>query len=373
MNDNKKVIVAISGGVDSSVAAWLLLRDGYEVIGATLIMHDHADKAVADAAAVCAQLKIPHHVLDERQRFAATVVEPFVSEYLNGRTPNPCLFCNPELKFSRILELANELNAPFMATGHYVRVQKHPRSGRLALARSPAGQKDQSYFLYRLTQEQLERLLLPLSGYQKPSVRELAREAGLQTAGEAATADLPDSQDVCFIQSDYVDFLEQYSRRHPQWQTALKELSLPGPVIDCRTGKEIGRHAGLIRFTPGQRRGIETSSIERLYTLGRDPQRRALLVGGREEAARTYFEIDNVAFMGIAETEPELKLDCRIRNTPASSPGYVRALGKGRYAVELEKPVHAPAPGQSAVFYEEGVIALGGVISGVNTGCPFSK
>lgn len=360
--DSKRVVVAMSGGVDSSVAAWLLLREGYAVDGVTLRLHDHADQAVADAAAVCAQLGIPHHVLDRRDRFAEAVIEPFVRAYLGGRTPNPCLECNPSLKFRLVLALADELGAQWMATGHYVRIVRHPRSGRLALARSPAGQKDQSYFLYRLEQAQLARLLLPLAGATKPQVRELARTAGLQTAASRLSADQPDSQDICFIQTDYVDFLRQYAATHPEWEDAFSRLARPGPVIDA-SGREIGRHPGLIHFTPGQRRGFETRSIDRLYVLGSDPARAALRVGQREDAACRTFEIENLAFSGLAEADSDLLLDCRIRNTPASVPGRVIPLAGGRCRVELETPVHAPAPGQSAVFYEDGVIVFGGVIS----------
>ena len=354
----------MSGGVDSSVAAWLLQRDGYEVIGATLRLHEHAGPAVADAAAICAQLGIPHRVLDWRGRFAERVVEPFVREYLSSRTPNPCLFCNPMLKFRAMVDLADELDARWVATGHYVRIVHHPRSGRLALARSPAGQKDQSYFLYRLEQGQLNRLLLPLSGFHKPEVRALARTAGLQTSALASAADQPDSQDICFIQTDYADFLQQYARTHPEWQQAFARLSRPGPVIDC-SGCVIGHHPGLINFTPGQRRGFETRGIERVYVLGSDPARGALLVGSKADAACSTFVIENLAYSGLAAVDPNLRLACRIRNTPAATYGRVQPLPDGSFQVDLEAPVHAPAPGQSAVFYEDDVIVFGGVIRAI--------
>lgn len=361
--NQKRVVVAMSGGVDSSVSAWLLREAGYEVIGATLRLHDRADKAVHDAASICEQLGIDHFVLDWRDAFDRLVLQPFAADYLSGRTPNPCIFCNPEIKFRAMLELADTLGAARIATGHYVRVSRHPLTGRLAFSRARHGQKDQSYFLYRLTQEQLGRLLLPISELEKPQVRAIAREAGLKVGGDRLSAEVADSQDICFIETDYVTFLRDYAVRKPEWLEALKHMDSPGPVLDP-DGVTIGSHSGLLRFTPGQRRGFETRSIERHYVLGTDPGRNALIVGTREQAATDRFIIENLAFSGFASVDPTLRLDCRIRNTATATAGTVHPLSDNRWLVTLEKPVHAPAAGQSAVFYDGDIIVFGGLIVG---------
>lgn len=361
--NQKRVVVAMSGGVDSTVSAWLLRESGYEVIGATLRLHDRAEKAVQDAAAICEQLGIDHHVLDWRDTFERLVLQPFASDYLSGRTPNPCIFCNPEIKFRAMLELADSLGAAHIATGHYVRVLRHPQTGRQAFARARHGQKDQSYFLYRLTQEQLGRLILPISELEKPQVRAIAREAGLKVGGDQLSAETADSQDICFIDSDYVVFLREYARKKPEWLDALTRMDRPGPVLDPE-GVRIGTHAGLLHYTAGQRKGFETQSIERHYVLGSDPGRNALIVGTREQAAIDRFIIENLAFSGFAEVIPTMRLDCRIRNTATATAGTVHPLSDNRWLVTLEKPVHAPAAGQSAVFYDGDIIVFGGVIVG---------
>jgi len=361
--NQKRVVVAMSGGVDSSAAAWLLRESGYEVIGATLRLHHRADKAVDDAAAVCEQLGIVHHVLDWRETFDQLVLHSFASDYLSGRTPNPCIFCNPEIKFRAMLELADSLGAARIATGHYVRVTSHPHTGRLAFARAKHGQKDQSYFLYRLTQDQLGRLILPISELEKPQVRAIAREAGLRVGGDRLSAEVADSQDICFIDTDYVTFLREYARQKPEWLDALTRMDRPGPVVNP-DGVPIGSHAGLLHYTVGQRKGFETRSIDRLYVLGSDPGRNALIVGTHEQAATDRFVIDNLAFSGFTEVNPSVRLDCRIRNTATATAGTVHPLSDQRWLVTLEKPVHAPAAGQSAVFYDGDIIAFGGVIAG---------
>ncbi len=359
---SKKVVLAMSGGVDSSVSAWLLKQQGYSVLGVTYRLHDLADKAVADASAVCRQLGIPHVVLDLRKRFERDVLEPFTAGYLQGRTPNPCVVCNPVLKFQVLLEQAERWSADHIAMGHYARVVRHPETQLPAIARSPAGQKDQSYFLYRLTRAQLERLIFPVSGLMKDEVRQLAREAGLFVSGSFPVAETPDSQDICFIDTDYAHFLNEYAATHPKWQQPFARLSEPGVVIGT-DGQEIGRHQGLLHYTPGQRKGFETRSIDRLYVVGRDASANTLVVGDRDKVATDTFTIEDVVFSGLDSVNPDRRLDCRIRNTATATPGRVNRMPDGRYRVTLERKVHAPAPGQSAVFYDGDIIAFGGVIS----------
>jgi len=354
----KKVIVGMSGGVDSAAAAALLLEAGYSVTGVTLQLWQApsvppTEDTAEDARAIAAALGIPLVTVDLRERFYQQVVQRFVDDYANGKTPNPCVTCNPTLKFEALLEAADQAGARWIATGHYARVKQQPaaadRPAAAELWRAASYRRDQSYMLYRLTQRHLTRLLLPLGDIQdKARVRALARQWKLPSAEQ------PDSQDLCFLRGgDYRTLLERMAAEH------LK----PGPILD-ESGKRLGEHRGLPRYTIGQRSGLGIAANERLYVLALDHERNALIVGPAERLERSSCTLEAVTF--VAETPPaqEFPAAVRIRYRAPLVPATITLLTGNRAQVALTIPQRGIAPGQSTVFYQDDQVLGGGIIAG---------
>lgn len=337
-----RVLVAMSGGVDSSVAALLLREAGCDVIGVTMDTgYGHAPE---QAAAICAQLGLAHHVVDVRQRFATVVVDAFVSAYLAGETPNPCVNCNAALKFSAFAPLFARLEADFFATGHYIRINE--QDGRFLLFCGDDMAKDQSYFLYRLRQETLRRCLFPLGGYTKARVRELAARAGL------ASAIQKDSYDICFIENgDYRALLRERAAARLQ----------PGEIVDM-TGLVVGHHDGLANYTIGQRRGLALALGYPAYVVSLDMARNRLVVGARDALlTRRAYTADN-HFIAFAQLEQALPVQVKIRYKAAAVPALIRPAPARQGIVEIlfNEPVWGVTPGQSAVFYDDDLLVGGG-------------
>lgn len=350
------MLVAMSGGVDSAVAACLLAREGYEVIGATLQLADlsagglgvsrccsPADARVARA--VCDRIGIPHHVLEMGGAFRKAVIEPFVDSYLAGETPLPCAACNAKIKFGELLGLADELGAEALATGHYARVMRE--GGAVVLRRGRDKGKDQSYFLFALKPAQLERVRLPLGELTKREVRAVAAELGLPNAAK------PESQDVCFLPEggSYVQVLEAM---------APERLPGAGELVDSE-GRVVGRHRGYHRFTVGQRRGLGVAGQKRLYVLSVQPAANRVVVGRRDEAFRRKLALRDVNWLAPrSDAAVEAEVQVRSRNQPARA---TVTLGEtGTAEVEFAQPVLSPAPGQAAVCYEGDRLLGGGWI-----------
>lgn len=357
MSQRKRVLVAMSGGVDSSVAAALLVDQGYEVIGATMNVWPPDGRpeglrsccslaSVEDARRVAAALSIPYYVLNYREIFERHVIRDFLSEYAGGRTPNPCIRCNQHLKFNAFLTRARQLSADFIATGHYARVQHDASSGRYVLGRGRDPGKDQSYSLYVMTQDQLAHTLLPLGQMTKDATRALAAELGLRVA------DKPDSQEICFVSDDdYAGFVERN----------LEHLPEPGP-IRRRTGEVIGRHPGIHRYTVGQRKGLGLSQSTPLYVLEVDPEENALIVGEQSELWQNEAVVEAVNWIAFDDPPRELAVRAKIRYRSPEEPALVRPLSGGRAEVTFESPVRAISPGQAVVFYRGDTVVGGGVI-----------
>jgi len=358
------IAVAMSGGVDSSTVAALLVRQGHAVIGLTMQLWNQrrlpelAPRGsvtgrccslddVYDARRVAEQLGVPYYVVNFERQFEDRVVKPFVEEYLAGRTPIPCTLCNNYVKFDRFFEMADAVGAARIATGHYARVRYHQASGRYQLLRAVDLAKDQTYFLFGLTQPQLARTLFPLGELTKPEVRDLARGMNL------AVAEKNDSQEICFVPNgDYAAFLDAY----------LKENGAPAAAtrgeIVAVDGRKLGEHEGVHHFTVGQRRGLGIAAGEPLYVIATDPESQRVTVGAGHDLLRTRFHASAVNWISVAGLDGPVRAQVKIRNKHVAAPATVAASGE-RVEVTFEEPQRAVTPGQAAVFYD-GDLVLGG-------------
>jgi tRNA-specific 2-thiouridylase len=343
MGTRKKVVVAMSGGVDSSVAAALLVKQGYDVQGVSLRMWEgNAGPRVCSdhrgAETVAAQLGIPHVLLDLRAQFAATVVKPFAEDYLRGRTPNPCVACNRDFKLGSLLTWARGQGAEYVATGHYARIARDGE--HCSLSRGADRSKDQSYFLFALSQEQLARTMFPLGGMQKNEVRDLARRLGL------AAAERPESQDICF--GDYKALVESYARENEK----------PGGDIVDRAGKVLGRHSGIHKVTIGQRRGLGISAAEALYVVDINGTSRQVVVAPKQELSCAGLLARSVNWLERPGDGP-LDAEVQIRYRARAVPCVIQHGSDNNFEVRFNEPLAAVTPGQAAVFYR-GERLLGG-------------
>lgn len=351
----------MSGGVDSSVAAALLVEQGFNVVGFTLKLWDaeddeHARKVCCttvmarDAARVCAIIGIPHYTLDLRGDFQREVVERFEREYLAGRTPNPCIHCNSKVKWGRVWEKVRSIGMDFIATGHYAKVETST-DGEPALRQGNDRSKDQSYFLWEIPREILARTILPLGGMRKTDVREIARKKGLPVAEKV------ESQEVCFVPRD--DYRSWLKSRHPE----LQEGSLSGEMID-ETGKVVGVHDGYPFFTVGQRKGLGLGGGRKLFVTKIEPSSKKVFLGSDEAMTIGEFEIRDVNLLTINEPiSDDRTFIVKIRYRDAGLPAVLRQIDDNRMIVKVDKPVKSLTPGQSAVIYEDDRVIGGGIIS----------
>jgi tRNA-specific 2-thiouridylase len=343
-----RIVVAMSGGVDSSVVAALAAKSGAEVIGVTLQLYDQGEAAVRsksccagqdiyDARAVADRLGIAHHVLDYESRFRTSVIERFADEYARGRTPIPCISCNQGVKFTDLLAFARDLDADCLATGHYVRRHRGPNGAELRRAADPA--RDQSYFLFATTRDQLDFLRFPLGDLPKAAVREIARELALAVAGK------PDSQDICFVPDG--DYARLVTKVRP-------EAAVPGEIVD-REGRVLGGHKGLIHFTVGQRRGLEIGGqAEPLYVLRLEPESGRVVVGPKRALAVRGARLGAVNWLGEEQREG---LTAKVRSLASPAPARFE-----RETVSFDRPEYGVSPGQAAVLYEGDRLLGGGWI-----------
>lgn len=349
------VVVGMSGGVDSSVAAYLLQQQGYRVIGVTMQIwqdrdpyEDSADggccglSAVEDARRVAHGLGIPHYVMNFRREFREKVMDYFADEYYLGRTPNPCIACNRYVKWESLLTRSRALGADYIATGHYARIAKLA-SGRYAIQSSVTAAKDQTYALYNLTQQQLAHTLMPVGAYYKEEIRQMAGELGLPVATKK------DSQEICFIPDhDYVAFLRIYTGRD----------SLPGNFVDTE-GKVLGSHRGLIHYTVGQRKGLGIAFGEPMFVVALRPETNEVVLGRGEEVWRSSLTCEDVNYMGMEALAEDRRALVKIRYSHAGEWATLHKRADGRIECLFERPVRAVTPGQAAVFYD-GDLVLGG-------------
>ncbi|AJE02612.1 tRNA 2-thiouridine(34) synthase MnmA [Geobacter pickeringii] len=359
LKDKQRIVVAMSGGVDSSVAAALLKEEGHEVIGISMQVWDYSKFTapdgekfgtccslddIYDARRVAEQVGIPFYVVNFEEEFQRLVIDDFVDEYFRGRTPNPCVRCNERIKFALLLHKARELGADYLATGHYARIEGG-EDGRLHLLRGLDPGKDQSYFLFTLTQEQLGRILFPLGGMTKPEVRQLAARYALRVAEKG------ESQEICFVpDNDYVRFLEE--------ERGAGEMA--GEIVD-RAGNVLGRHEGTYRYTVGQRRGLGIAHPHPLYVVGVDAARRQVIVGPKEELLAAGLTAANVTWIAPPAAET-VEATCKIRYRHHPVPCLVTVREGGRAEVRFREPEKSVTPGQAVVFYAGDEVLGGGWI-----------
>ncbi len=337
----------MSGGVDSSAAALLLVQQGYEVCGCTLKLFEGGSDNAEDAKQVCRRLGIKHLVFDLKDLFRQKVTDDFAESYIAGKTPNPCIRCNRFIKFGRMSELALSLGFDGIATGHYADVRFDRQSGRFQLIRPADRRKDQTYVLYCMTQDQLAHTVFPLNGLEKEDIRRLAEENGLINARK------PDSQDICFVpDGDYAGFIERHTgRTFPR-----------GDFIDT-DGKIIGTHCGLIHYTIGQRKGLGAAFGKPVYVCRKNASDNTVTLGGENDLLRTELTVGNLNLISVSELSEPMKVTAKTRYSAKEQTATVFPIKDGVCAVKFDKPVRAPAPGQACVFYNGDIVVGGGEIT----------
>lgn len=354
-----KVVVGMSGGVDSSVAAWLLKEQGYEVTGVTMQIWQDEDtqiqeenggccglSAVEDARRVAWDLGIPYYVMNFKEEFKKNVIDYFVDEYQKGRTPNPCIACNRYVKWESLLKRSMDIGAEFIATGHYAQIEKL-ENGRYTLKKSVTQAKDQTYALYNLTQYQLAHTLMPVGAYSKEKIRQMAEEIQLRVARK------PDSQEICFIpDNDYAGFIEANT----------KARSPEGDFVDL-DGRVIGRHKGITHYTVGQRKGLGLSMGEPVFVVEIRPQTNEVVIGKGNDVYSKVLRADKLNFMALEGLSGrELELTAKIRYSHKGALCRIREIEEGVVECRFEEPQRAVTPGQAVVFYQGDYVALGGTI-----------
>ena len=348
----------MSGGVDSSVAAALLLEQGFDVVGITMDLYplpvEDCDSArsccgkgsLADANRVASQMKIDHYVLNLRKSFRKWVVDNFCEEYAKGRTPNPCIRCNKFIKFDMLWDRAEKMGADYLATGHHARILYDKKRQSYVLKKGKDGRKDQSYFLYTMTQEQLARTLMPVGHFTKQEVRKKAKALGL------TVHERQESQEICFIpDGDYARFLEK----------KIPDCFSPGPIVD-REGQILGNHKGICHFTVGQRRGLGIAALRPLYVLAIDPIGHKIVVGTNEHLYKKNIVISRLNWIVHDVFSSPIILNAKIRYKQKEAGSRLSPLGNNKALLEFDNPQRAVTPGQSAVFYEKDLVLGGGII-----------
>jgi tRNA-specific 2-thiouridylase len=350
-----RIVVAMSGGVDSSVAAALLARDGHDVIGLSMQLYDQQQGEIRfgscctlddlyDARRVARSIGIPHYIVNFERRFEDHVVSDFVREYARGRTPIPCVHCNGDLKFASLVERGEGFGAEAVATGHYAQVDRNPDTGGYRLKRGVDAAKDQSYFLFTLTQPQLARARFPVGALDKPAVREEARRLGL------AVAEKHDSQEICFVAAgEHADFVQ-------------KRAGLPSGAVRDRDGRVLARHEGVHRFTIGQRKGLGVSSTIPLYVVGIDAESATVTVGPREALERTTLTASRVNWISGDTPSAAIRAHARIRYRHREAAATITPQAEARVSVTFDEPQSAITPGQAVVFYDGDYVVGGGWI-----------
>lgn len=360
MKNTKKVVVGMSGGVDSSVAAYLLKEQGYDVIGVTMQIWQDEERAVEeenggccglsavdDARRVAAALDIPYYVMNFKKEFKENVIDYFIDEYLHGRTPNPCIACNRYVKWESLLKRSMDIGADYIATGHYARIEKLP-NGRYSLKRSATLAKDQTYALYNLTQEQLARTLMPVGEYTKDEVREIAEKINLRVANK------PDSQDICFVpDGDYAGFIER-----------TLDAELPTGNFVTLDGKVLGKHKGITHYTVGQRKGLGLALGYPAFVIEIRPETNEVVIGTNEDSMSNYVRANKLNFMSIPDLTEPMRVFAKIRYNHKGAWCTIEKTGEDEILCTFEEPQRAITPGQAVVFYDGDYVLGGGTIIG---------
>jgi tRNA-specific 2-thiouridylase len=360
--ETKRALIAMSGGVDSSVAAFLMKERGFDCTGATMkLFGDEAGDAPANPRTCCSledteaarsvarSLEMPFHVFNFARDFRERVIDKFVQVYERGGTPNPCIDCNRYLKFEKLLHRARELDMDYVVTGHYARIGFDEQSGRWQLRKGSDAAKDQSYALYTMTQEQLSRTLFPLGEYTKPQIREIAERRGFVNANK------PDSQDICFVRDgDYAGFIEAYTGRTCQ----------PGDFVDANSGRVLGRHGGVIRYTVGQRRGLGLGTAHPMYVQRKDAAANTVTLSANVEDlhSRELIADDFNWIALVPKIGEQIRVSAKIRYNQREQPASASVLPCGSVRVEFDTPQKAVADGQAVVLYDGEIVVGGGVI-----------